>query len=114
MPDKGDSIKAFLDLVQKEVQYRQDLSGLEESVKQLSLENDLPKHDLKLCGFEKTPKKERYKPFATLNKTIEIKPDRRVFNYVEDCKIHEKPTKLIPLSESLTILKKQEERVKVI
>lgn len=66
-----------------------------------------------MCEFEKTLEKERYKPFATLNKTIEIKPDRKVFKTIEDCKFDNKPAKLIPLVESLNILKQQEEKIKV-
>lgn len=66
-----------------------------------------------MCEFEKTLERDRYKPFATLNKTIEIKPDRKVFKTIEDCKFDNKPAKLISLAESLNILKHQEEKIKV-
>lgn len=68
---------------------------------------------MKLCEFEKAPEKDRYKPFTTLNKCIEIKPDRKVFKTMEDCKLEKKPTKLISLYESMNLQKQQEERAKV-
>lgn len=86
---------------------------MESCVKNLSVLDDTEKHVKKICEFEKTDEKGRYKPFATLNKTIEIKPDRKVFKIIEDCKFDNKPTKLIPLVESMNILKQQEEKIKV-
>lgn len=67
---------------------------------------------MKLCEFEKTAK-DRYKPFATLNKSIEIKSERKVFKVMEDCKLDNKPTKLISLFESLNIQRQQDESLKV-
>lgn len=89
------------------------MTDLEESVNKLSILDDTQKHIKKLCEVERSSEKDRYKPFSTLNKTIEIQPDRKVFKNMEDCKVNEKPIKLIPLPESLNIMKEQEEKLKV-
>lgn len=102
----------FRDKVEKEIRYREDFHNIEASVKRLSL-NDNDKHVQKLCEIEKIPEKERYKPSATLNKVQEVQPNSKIFKIMEDCVQCNKPTKLILLPESIDILKKQDERVKV-
>lgn len=114
LPDKGESIKQFHKLVENEIKFKENVDTLECSLNQLSVLDDTEQHIKKLCEFDKSPVKERYKPFATLNKTIEIQPERKVFKVVEDCKLETKPTKLIPLMESMDIMKKQEDRIKVL
>lgn len=111
MSDKGESIKNFRDKVEKEIRFREDLQDIEASVKKLTLNDD--KHVQKLCEIEKIPDKERYKPFATLNKVKEIQPNSKIFKIMEDCVQCNKPTKLISLLESIDILKKQDEKIKV-
>lgn len=113
LPDKGESIREFHKLLESEIKIREQINNLGNSVKKLSVLDETEKHIQKLCEIEKRPEKDRYKPFATLNKTIEIKPNRKVFKVIEDCKLENHPTKLIPLCQSLRVLKQQEERVKV-
>ncbi|XP_018571277.1 uncharacterized protein LOC108910973 [Anoplophora glabripennis] len=111
LPDKGESIKSFRDKVEKEIIFRKNLDDIEATINKLSLsENE--RHIQKLCEIEKIPVKERYKPFSTLNKAKEVQPDSKVFKIMEDCAHCNKPTKLIPLSESIDILKKQDERIR--
>lgn len=113
LPDKGESVRKFRDLLETEIKNREQIVDLEQSVTNLCLLTDAQKHVQKICKFEKKPQKDRYKPFATLNKTIEIKPERKVFKVMEDCKLENHPTKLLQLPESMDILKQQEERIKV-
>lgn len=114
LPDRGESINKFREIVENEIKYREQITNLEQSVNSLSLVEDSQKHVTKLCDLERHIEKDRYKPFSTLNKSIEIKPNRKVFKCMEDCKLDNKPTKMIPLPESMEILKQQEERVKVV
>lgn len=81
-------------------------------MKQLTVLEETDKHIQKVCEFDKAAK-ERYKPSSTLNKTIIIQPERKVFTTIEDCNLDPKPAKLIPLMESMNIMKLQEDRVKV-
>ncbi|CAG9813661.1 unnamed protein product [Phaedon cochleariae] len=111
LKDKGESIRQFRDQVKNEIEYRKGLDDIQSSIGKLSI-SDQETHAQKLCEFEKSPAKERYKPFSTLNKTMKINPDSKIYKIVEDCKPYVKPTKLIPLPESMDILKKQEDRVK--
>ncbi|KAJ8933015.1 hypothetical protein NQ314_014253 [Rhamnusium bicolor] len=113
LADKGESIKGFRDKVEMEVKYREELKNIEKSMNKLSTcDNENEKHVQKLCEIEKTPEKERYKPFSTLNTIKEVKSDSKIFKIMEDCTHCNKPTKLILLPESIDILKKQDERVK--
>ncbi|CAH1110761.1 unnamed protein product [Psylliodes chrysocephalus] len=111
LPDKGNSIKKFYECVKQEIQNRENLADINAGLQKLNI-SEADKHVQKICGLETNPKKERYKPFSTLNKIQEIHTDRKVFKTMEDWSKCNKPTKLILLSESLEILKQQDEKVK--
>ncbi|KAG5884632.1 hypothetical protein JTB14_023826 [Gonioctena quinquepunctata] len=111
LPDKGESIKKFFTQVEDEIKFRQSLDLIQDSMNKISI-SEQDKHVQKMCDLEKSPEKDRYKPFATLNKVKNVPPDSKIFKIMEDCNQSNKPTKLILLPESMDILKKQEERVK--
>ncbi|CAG9838242.1 unnamed protein product [Diabrotica balteata] len=111
LSDKGESIKKFHEQVKYEIKYREEMADLEISISTLQI-SESDKHVQKLCELEKSPGKERYKPFSTLNTTKEIHTDRKVFKTMEDWSKCNKPTKLIPLAESMEILKQQDEKIK--
>ncbi|CAG9859964.1 unnamed protein product [Phyllotreta striolata] len=111
LPDKGAAIKTFYNKVLEEIRAKEDLAAVEMSLQNLNI-SDSDKHTQKICGIEASPAKERYKPWYTLNSTKDIHTDRKVFRAMEDWSKCNKPTKLIPLSESLDLLKEQEEKVK--
>ncbi|KAJ8983889.1 hypothetical protein NQ317_000925 [Molorchus minor] len=109
LPDKGESIKLFRARVEKEIEFRDELGEIEESFSNLPLGD---KHEQKLYCMETAPRKERYKPFATLNKTLEVPPESNAFKLMEDCSRTNKPVQMINLPESIEILKEQDEKVK--
>ncbi|XP_056638777.1 uncharacterized protein LOC130446498 [Diorhabda sublineata] len=111
LPDRGESVRKFHEQVKNEIKYREDLSDLEHSISALKL-SETDKHVQKICEMEKTPKKERYKPFSTLNNTKQVHTNRNVFKTMEDWSKCNKPTKLISLVESIEILKHQDEVIK--
>ncbi|CAH0562031.1 unnamed protein product [Brassicogethes aeneus] len=112
LPDKGESVIRFRDKIQEEINNRNEICNIEQSLNKLSLDVNFcnkDKHIQKLCTIENKPDKERYKPFSTLNKQSEHKVDTSKF--IED-PFFDKTTKLVNLPESLNILSQQEERVK--
>lgn len=94
LPDKGEFIKLFRDEVQSEILYREQLLQIEESTNKLSLlDSDIEeKHTKKICDIEKCSQVERYKPFATLKTTKDIKEDSKIFKIMEDCRPQSNPT----------------------
>nr|CAI5846097.1 unnamed protein product [Callosobruchus analis] len=111
LPDKGISIEKFRDQILAEIQYQQKLQDVQDRISNLNT-NDC-QHVQHICEVEKrTSITERYKPSSTLCHFKEINPNSRAIKLIEDCGISQKPSKLIPLKESLCILKQQEERFK--
>ncbi|RZB41084.1 GCOM2 domain containing protein [Asbolus verrucosus] len=106
LPDKGKQLKEKLDQVKKELELRQDIKELEQNMNMLTINNESTdvlkeKHVQYICSIEKSPKKERYKPFSTLVKEKEHREKTT------------KPTQLIPLAESITLLAEQANKLPV-
>ncbi|CAH1377759.1 unnamed protein product [Tenebrio molitor] len=104
LPDKGKQLQQKLETVEKEIELRKDVKKLEKSMKALaigSLNEEIAKenHVQHMCSIEKSPTKDRYKPFSTLQK--------------EDKTKSEKPTQLIPLRESITLLTEQANKLTI-
>lgn len=104
LPDQGKQLQDKLNKVEKELKLRRDLKDLEGNLKTLSISSEKfevlkEKHIQYVCNIEKSPEKERYKPFSTLVHKDEKKGD--------------KPTQLIPLVESITLLAEQATKLPV-
>ncbi|VEN55052.1 unnamed protein product [Callosobruchus maculatus] len=111
LPDKGKSIEKFRDQIVAEIQYREKLEDVQSKLNNLN--TDECQHVQHICEIEKrTSVIERYKPSATLCHSKEINPNSTAIRLIEDCGASQKPSKLIPLEESLCIQKQQEERFK--
>ncbi|CAH1965076.1 unnamed protein product [Acanthoscelides obtectus] len=108
--DKGASIEKFRDRIAAEINYREGLE-IQDAMSNLDIADC--QHVKHICEIEKrTSGTERYKPSSTLCHTKEINPQSKAVKLIEDCRSSQQPSKLIPLEESLCILKQQEERVK--
>ncbi|EFA11130.1 uncharacterized protein Polr2M [Tribolium castaneum] len=98
LPDKGKQLEQKLEEIKKEIDLKRSLRDIEGSLKTLTIDSSKApvlneKHVQHLCSMEKSPEKERYKPFSTLAH--------------EDKSKNQKPTQLIPLAESITLLVEQ-------
>lgn len=104
LPDKGVQLQNKLEEVREELKLRQDLKKLEETMKDLKIEEGkLEKHNdhiQRMCNLEKSPVKDRYKPFVTL------------VHHWKNAK--EVATHQISLKESMTLLTQQAAKLPVI
>ncbi|XP_044256371.1 uncharacterized protein LOC123006165 [Tribolium madens] len=101
LPDKGKQLEQKLKEIKKEIDVKRSLQDIEGSMKTMSIDSTKEsvlneKHVQHLCNMEKTPEKERYKPFSTLAHEDNKSKER-----------HQNPTQLIPLAESISLLVEQ-------
>lgn len=113
LPDKGESIKQAIIRIEKELSDRQAISDISEELNKLSVNSDVEKHAEKVISKDKPLTNKGFKPFCTLVKENQLKENSNVKKFMEDCSLSNKATKLISLTESINLLKEQDDRVKV-
>ncbi|KAK4886305.1 hypothetical protein RN001_002576 [Aquatica leii] len=120
--DKGESAKQLLNKIEKEIQLRQDLEKVENSLSNLKITKDAiletnEKHVEYVCSKEKPIKDTRYRPHRTLiHKEIKSFEQKSTKKFNDTTSAYEpslvyQPTQCISLLESLSIQKEQARKV---
>ncbi|XP_031351512.1 uncharacterized protein LOC116176843 [Photinus pyralis] len=119
LKDKGESVRALCDKIEKEIQHRNDVESLDLSLSNLKIADartELDKHAKYVCSKDSQVEDSRYRPHRTLipneRKSLDHSPKKpiEVSSAFEPYLCH-KPTQCVSLPESLEIQQQHSRKI---